>query len=169
MLTRCQVHTQLGRWWACRIPTAHWRTGLCAWKTPQLKKKKSHQNDILYMILFLPVCSVCVEGWGAEERGETVVQWLLPTVAGEPLGLVDARRQSDEGAHVCVCDLLAHVLLLQIRTLLQIIVINAPWEDRAELMKRKEEEEEEERETDRKYCCVKQLIGQGINYCCCSR
>lgn len=45
-------------------------------------------------------------------------------VGGKPLCLVDARRQLCEGRHVCVCDALAHILLLQIGTLLQKIIIN---------------------------------------------
>lgn len=53
----------------------------------------------------------------------------LLTVAGKPLRFINARRQRCEGKHVHVCDALAHVLLLQIGTLLQIIVINSPWED----------------------------------------
>lgn len=54
-----------------------------------------------------------------------------PTVAGQPLCLVDAGRQRREGEHVGVRDALAHVLLLQIGTLLQ-IVVNSPWEDRVQ-------------------------------------
>lgn len=62
------------------------------------------------------------------------------TVAGEPLCLVDARRQRCESKHICVCDPLAHVLLLQIRPHFLIIVINSPWEDSAELMKQRQTE-----------------------------
>lgn len=51
---------------------------------------------------------------------------LILTVAGEPLCLVDARRQRREGKHVCVCDPLARILLLQIRSFLLIIVIDPP-------------------------------------------
>lgn len=59
-----------------------------------------------------------------------------PTVAGQPLCLVDAGRQCREGAHVGMREPLAHVLLLQIGPLLQ-IVVNSPWEDSAELMGRR--------------------------------
>lgn len=51
---------------------------------------------------------------------------LLLTVAGKPLCLVDARRQSYEGIHVCMCDPLTHILLLQIWTRFLVIVINPP-------------------------------------------
>ena len=60
--------------------------------------------------------------------------------------MVDAGRQCCEGAHVRVWDPLAHVLLLQIRTLLQVIVINSPWEDSTELMKQRQREKDRETE-----------------------
>lgn len=70
-------------------------------------------------------------GGGAELRQCTREQvYMLEkshSIAGKPLCLVDARRQRVEGQHVCVCDQLAHVLLLQIRSLLQIIVINSQF------------------------------------------
>lgn len=56
--------------------------------------------------------------------------------------MVDAGRQRCEAAHVRVWDPLAHILLLQIRTLLQIIVINSPWEDSTELMKQRQREKD---------------------------
>ncbi len=62
-----------------------------------------------------------------------------------------------------MCDPLARVLLLQVRTLLQNIVINSPWEDRAGLMKQRQKEK------DGKYHCVKQSIGRRINYSCCGQ
>lgn len=50
---------------------------------------------------------------------------FAPTVARQPLCLVHAGRQRRQVDHVGVRDALAHVLLLQIGALLQ-IVINPP-------------------------------------------
>ena len=41
-----------------------------------------------------------------------------------------------------MCDPLAHELLLEIRTLFQIIVVNSPCEDSAELMNQKQKEQD---------------------------
>lgn len=91
------------------------------------------------------------------DRGEMEIL----TIAGQPLGLVNTRRKRCEGKHVSVCNPLAHILLLEIWALLQIIVINSPWEDRAELMKL--------RQRDKNIAVLKKSIGQWINYACCTQ
>ena len=63
---------------------------------------------------------------------------FLLTVSGQPLCLVNARRQGNEGSHVRVSDLQAHILLLEVRTLLQIIVVNSPREYSRDLMSSRE-------------------------------
>lgn len=126
--TCCRVHRQSGRCWGCRTPRERWRTGLCSWKRPQLKEVKRKQT-LLYLSapgshwstnIYIYTQYVCIY-WKCLVR---------PTVAGQPLRLVHAGRQRREGEHVGLLrDALAHVLLLQIGTLLQ-IVVNSPWEDR---------------------------------------
>lgn len=86
----------------------------------------------------------------------------LLTVAGKPLGLINARRQRCEGEHVCVCDALAQILLLQIRTLLQIIVVNCPWDDDAELTEQRHEEKRQKETIDQHYTL-------SDHHSCCSR
>lgn len=92
-----------------------------------------NQTEEIYVCILKSVFCIVCEDKEQETRStnsqkkSAVLKGCLLTVAGEPLCLVDTRRQRREGKHVCVCDLLAHILLLQIWTLLQIIVINSPW------------------------------------------
>ena len=116
-------------------------------------------------LIHIPI-SVFVQCMCGKIRSRGNRKRFLLTVAGEPLGLVDARRQRCEGKHVGVRDPLAHILLLQVWTLLQIIVINSPWENSARV---NEAETERERQGGRKYCFVKQSIGQWINESCCNQ
>lgn len=125
-LTCCLVHRRSGSCWGCRTLTAHWRTSLCAWKRPRLKEINKTR-----------VAESVGEDKAASSSKTNL--WIL-TVAGEPLRLVDARRQFGEDKHVHVGDHLAHILLLQIWLLLLIIVIDSPWEDSSKLMKQKREE-----------------------------
>lgn len=123
-LTCCPVHRQLGRCWECRTQRARWKTGLYSWKRPPLQGITKRITPCTWPRVRF------IEAGGQRSRTCPL------TVASEPLCLVDARRQRREGKHVGVCDPLAHVLLLQIGTLLQ-IVINSPWEESAELMEQR--------------------------------
>lgn len=85
------------------------------------------------------ILAASIRGGGESNKGRTNVQIL--TVTGKPLCLVNARRQGRERKHVCVCDPVAHVRLLQIWALLLIIVIDSPEGDSStQVMTRRQKE-----------------------------